>query len=446
MRCFVAFMKKRNFVFCLLLYASIVVIAFFFFVLIHKRNSNTKLLPEEKAMDKRIQKDIDVATNEAVHYESMRGLEIYAGAGSFVHYIFENEDADIEPQPGKMAPVAGEEELNISSDMIAGALDYSDDSMWVYRPTEHTNAVDVFFVCPTALQGDAGVYQINLDDLSQRDEFTGNVNIEKGLYDDKADFYAPFYRQMTLNGYYSDVSKTERDEYLAMAYTDIQAAFLEYINKYNDNRPFIFAGFSQGSDMLKRILMDYGDEDYMDRMVAAYLIGWNFTDEELSDNPQIKMATGESDLGVVISYCSEDAIVTKNRDSSVIVPTNTNGINPINWKVDDTIADKSDNMGSCFTGYDSSIIEEQINLCGCYLDANRGTLKVTDVSPEKFVPDLGFLDVGDYHVYDFLFFYRNIECNVQKRIATYLGEKFEYEPTKGPEIVDASLIEVTDSE
>ena len=54
-------------------------------------------------------------------------------------------------------------------------------------------------------------------------------------------------------------------------------------------------------------------------------------------------------------------------------------INPLNWKTDSTAADKSENIGSRFMKSSGKIIGEYTGLCGCYIDEERGVLKVTDV-------------------------------------------------------------------
>ena len=78
----------------------------------------------------------------------------------------------------------------------ADRTDYSDASLWAYCPTTHENEVDVFFVAPTAVGGDS--YNMDMTEQKNLDNFLGATNMEKGIYDDKADFYAPYYRQMTL--------------------------------------------------------------------------------------------------------------------------------------------------------------------------------------------------------------------------------------------------------
>ncbi len=65
--------------------------------------------------------------------------------------------------------------------------------------------------------------------------------------------------------------------------------------------------------------------------------------------------------------------------------------------------------------------EEIPNLTGAYIDEERGTLKVTDVKPEDYPGKL--FDDGIYHLYDYQFFYRNLQENVAKRLSAY-SEKY----------------------
>ena len=99
----------------------------------------------------------------------------------------------------------------------------------------------------------------------------------------------------------------------------------------------------------------------------------------------------------------------------------TIGINPLNWKTDSTLAEKSLNKGACFTDYTGAITNEIPQLTGAYLDADRGTLIAVDIHPEDYSNSL-FPD-GIYHLYDYQFFYRNLQENVLVRTNAFLNEK-----------------------
>ena len=163
----------------------------------------------------------------------------------------------------------------------------------------------------------------------------------------------------------------------------------------------------------------FADEQRQKQLVACYAIGWRFTEEEVNEYPQLKAAQGESDTGVVISFNSEAESVS----SSLMVPQGikTLSINPLNWKTDSTKADKSENLGACFTDYSGNITNEIENLTGAYIDSERGTLKVTDISSEDYPSSLEIMGESVYHIYDYQFFYRNLEKNVQTRLNAYLN-------------------------
>lgn len=123
---------------------------------------------------------------------------------------------------------------------------------------------------------------------------------------------------------------------------------------------------------------------------------------------------------MIISFNSEAEFVT----DSLLIPagTRTLAINPLNWKTDSTPAGKAENLGACFTDYDGSIVTEIPQLCGAYIDPIRGALKVTDVTPEEYPPVLTIFSDGVYHLYDYQFFYRNLQENVGVRLEAYLED------------------------
>ena len=121
---------------------------------------------------------------------------------------------------------------------------------------------------------------------------------------------------------------------------------------------------------------------------------------------------------MVISFDCEAPEVTE----TFIIPKGQKAlsINPLNWKTDSTTADKSLNIGACFTDYDANITLEVSGLCGCYIDEERGALKVTDITPDVYPAYIPGLPEGGYHIYDYQFFFRNLQENLNKRIESYM--------------------------
>ena len=297
----------------------------------------------------------------------------------------------------------------------ADTVDYSQSENWAYYGIGEGKEADLFLICPTVDMGKNENYNMSMEDTDIKESFVGALNMERGIYEDSAVMYAPYYRQMTFPVY--SMSDEEMKPYLEIAYRDVAAAFEYYYKNCNNGRPIILAGFSQGSQLLLMLLEEYFDDaEYSEKLVAAYCIGWRVTEEDIAEYPHLKMAQGENDTGVIISFNSEAEGV----EDSIMVPNGvkTFGINPLNWKTDSTPADKSLNKGACFTRYSGEIKRETPELTGAYLDAVRGTLIVTDIEPGDYSNSL-FPD-GVYHLYDYQFFFRNLQENVAVRLESFL--------------------------
>lgn len=294
------------------------------------------------------------------------------------------------------------------------APDYALKENWAYYAEGEDRPADVFLICPTVDMNDE--YNMSMDDADTRASFLGALNMERGLYEDSARLFAPYYRQAAMKVYSLDAAA--REPWLALAYADVSAAFAHYLESENNGRPIVLAGFSQGADMCYRLLQEYfGDAALYDRLVAVYAIGWPCTREMVSQYPQIVPAKGADDLGAVVSFDCEAPEV----EETLITPRGVSayGINPLNWRTDETPADKSENMGACFTKYSGEIVREEPALCGATLDAARGVVKVADVDPADYPAIVPGLPEGAYHIYDYQFFFRNLQQNVALRVERF---------------------------
>lgn len=298
--------------------------------------------------------------------------------------------------------------------------DYADTGSWAYWRVGENKPADLFIVCPTVDLGTGGNKNMSLADNEAKKNFDGALNMERGIYEQHCRMYAPYYRQAVLAAY--DLPANEAEPYFNLAYKDVRAAFVYYMQHENNGRPFVLAGFSQGAEMCLRLLKEFGNEDFVkNNMVACYAIGWRFTPQEAEKYPYIQPAKCADDLGKVIIFNSEAPEVT----SSAIVPegVKTFAINPLTWSCGSKKAPKTLNAGACFTDYSGAVVREVPQLTGCYIDSVRGTLKVTDVDKKEFVPGLPLFSEGVYHIYDYQFFYRNLQQNVGLRINTFVEER-----------------------
>lgn len=299
------------------------------------------------------------------------------------------------------------------------APDYARAENWVWQGLGEDRPADLFLLCPTVDMRDET--NLSLGDEQTKAAFRGALDMERGLYEDTARLFAPYYRQAAMKAY--ALPEDEREAALAFAYRDVSAAFARYLAAENHGRPIILAGFSQGADMCYRLLAEhFADGALRDRLVAVYAIGWPCTEELVRRHPQIRPAQGADDTGVVVTFDCEAPGV----DSTFICPAGirAHAINPLNWRTDAVPADREENLGACFPDRSGAIQREIPALCGAQLDLPRGVVKVPDIAPADYPPFVPGLPEGAYHVYDYQFFFRNLRQNIQLRTSRFLaGQK-----------------------
>ncbi|MCR4672305.1 MAG: DUF3089 domain-containing protein [Lachnospiraceae bacterium] len=296
-------------------------------------------------------------------------------------------------------------------------MDYDAQENWAYFELGEDKAVDVFLICPTVdTRSETNAFDLN---EKLKTTFVNALDMEKGIYEDTGRLFSPFYRQMSINAY--TLPEEQREEAKAVAYADISAAFSWYLKNENGGRGIILAGFSQGSEMCLELLKEYfGDtpegQALREQLVTVYAIGWRVTEEMTEQWPQIVPASGETDLGTVVSFDCENGELT----GTIIIPegVTTLSINPLNWKTDGTPADKSLNLGAVMgTG-----AEPIPWLCGCYI-GERGELVVTDIDGADYPPVLDIFPEGAYHLYDYMFYFMNLKANIAARTDAWLLEQ-----------------------
>ena len=231
--------------------------------------------------------------------------------------------------------------------------DYSQKTNW-YKIPEITKEFDTFYIYSTIFMGanEGDPDYATLDNAEMLAGIPIEYAIKSSVFEEATNLFIPLYRQSSMKHAAEVYMKDENIDaaLIGMPYGDITAALDYYFKNFNNGRPFIIAGHSQGSAILRLVLKRYFKEhpDYYKRMVAAYAIGYSITKEDLEANPHMKFATGESDTGVIISWHAEGP---KNVEANapipnVIIAKNGIAINPLNWKLDETYAPASENLGS----------------------------------------------------------------------------------------------------
>jgi len=303
-----------------------------------------------------------------------------------------------------------------SSNSAPQATDYSQAAHWLSIPVVN-EPVDVFYLYPTAwTNNDPNPKICAIDEPTMLTGAASAFARQATAFETVGNIYAPYYRQD--NG-----SSINRLETIAGIPTlDAVAAFDYYIQHFNNNRPFILVGHSQGATVMSNLLAGYLKDhpDVYSRMVAAYVIGNPVTQAYLDNNTHLKFAEGPDDTGVIISYNTEMPVV--DGTNPVLYGMVGRVINPINWKTDDTYADKSESQGSFMPDH-SLILQTMSHYADAQIDIVHGVL-VCSTAEEPFISDLETLagfPKGVYHSFDIPLYYYDLRANAQNRVNKYLG-------------------------
>jgi hypothetical protein len=305
-----------------------------------------------------------------------------------------------------------------SSQVGSTATDYSQSAHWLSIPATVYKA-DVFYLYPTTswTKNNATSMICAIDDSLMMADAAQDFTRQATAFNTAANVYAPYYRQ-------DNSSPDNRLNVIAgIPTTDATAAFDYYIRHFNNGRPFILAGHSQGANIVCNLLSGYlkSNPKVYARMIAAYVIGGPVTKAFLKDNPHLKFASGPDDTGVIISYNTEAPDLTG--VNPVLYGMVGLVINPITWTRGETVADTSQGLGSLFP--DKTGVWVKIpQYADARVDTVKGVLVCTTADENKIaiLDSLSGFPRGVYHSFDYPFYYFNLRQNAANRIQKFLNK------------------------
>ena len=309
---------------------------------------------------------------------------------------------------------------------VGDPSDYSDADNWLNIP-EIIYDVDTVYVYPT-VYSDSGADApeiVPIDNETMRAGAQSNFAVYSAAYSHCTNVFAPYYRQTNMYTYAGLDSEGILEFQQREQRTDIYAALDYYFEHYNDGRPYILAGHSQGSMMIRIVLREYmrAHPEYYGNMVAAYVLGYSMTTDDLEYNPELRFAQGADDTGVVISWNIEGP---GNKDqSSIVVCENAVSINPINWRTDETYAPAEDNLGTYTVRSGTNELEPYPVKADARVDVGRGVVVCTSEGlpsiSDRSAASAYYFGPESYHNGDYLFYFDNIKENVKLRTERFLS-------------------------
>lgn len=260
------------------------------------------------------------------------------------------------------------------------APDYNDPMMWVtYLNDSDGKGADVFYIPSTwefdYVSPDGRIsHYADPSLLQHRNDMKIEIDGVADYMSPGNRFFSPYYRHITLDTWATLNEDTINRRYLDVAFVDIKNAFNHFLNERDSDRPLILAGFSQGGKSVVELLKILS-EDIREKLVAAYVMGYKVTPDDLTTAPWIKPAQRADDTGVVVSYNSVSEV---EYIKPVVASPTVMCINPVNWRTDGTPA----------------VLDDTITVT---LSNKYNVLVVEGYDGSSLPNILDILNVGDYH-------------------------------------------------
>ena len=307
---------------------------------------------------------------------------------------------------------------------------------------------DCFYIHPTtALQG-LGNAEWSDDGSIPGWLASDIVRRQASCFNSCARIFAPRYRQARVSNYHCFEGEVDPHSgsklpvyhqqpvgsaAFDMAYSDVRAAFLHFIEHFNSGRPFIVAGHSQGSQLLVRLLRELeggSHRDCLSRLVIAYLPGCQCGADSLHELP---MGTNAEQVGCWVSWATvghgtTTTIATGRRrhgyvDASVVTEGPPLSVNPITWMASEALAAAGEQW-SAPEVHRGALVDGVLHphtLSTMCTPEGLVAAQVASASPAHAGGPpraaVGSLVLaGDLHVHDYSLFWLDVRENAQLRV------------------------------
>ncbi len=305
---------------------------------------------------------------------------------------------------------------------------YADRNNWVIRDERKTGTdYDVFYIYPT-LAGKAETPEMEWEnDPKLQQKITGFANAQTyGIFGKKVRVFSPYLHQLT----YASVMKIMKKRPLPKAewkhfergMKETVNAFRYYLKHYNQGRPYILLGHSQGSMDLYYLLKHCPEISVKNGFTVAYLTGLpHCRTEQIGRDfgPRIRASQNADDLGVIAVWNTQNA----QANAEFMAGKGCYCINPLNWRTDAVPAGRELHIRAYFYDYRTGKAMEKSKMFGARVDPARGVL-IVDLPSDSVWDAKGFMGKGIFHMNDIWFFAGNIRANAEHRVRLW---KKEYE-------------------
>ena len=273
------------------------------------------------------------------------------------------------------------------------------------RGEKRDTIIDVFFLHPTSLTEGENKGNAAMDDAltNAKTDYT-SILYQASVFNQHARIFSPRYRQAHLKNFFSkDTARTRI--YFDTAYADLRSAFLYYLKYWNNGRPFILAGHSQGALMAEKLYKEFIEGKPLEqKMIAGYFIGWPIAEDFVSPD---KICQDSLDLNCLCSWRT-----LKNNFVPFYLKkghTNAYVTNPLSWTTSNQKIPRSSNMGSLLLNF---------NKIYPHTTDARIDQGLLFVRKPRFPWSFLYFK-RNYHIADINLFYINLRTNIDQRVRRY---------------------------
>jgi hypothetical protein len=308
----------------------------------------------------------------------------------------------------KMSPAPPDYSLDKNWSALPFRTDEADiipkSEIWIH---DSLKQVDVFYVYPTIYtkgkNWNADIANQKLNDRIDKMP----VRYQAYVFNASCRVFAPRYRQAIVDVFFKD-SLADSDKALELAYSDVKRAFEYYLKHYNNDRPIIIAGHSQGAWHTRRLIKEYFDNTPLSKkLVAGYIIGYNIREDMYQ---RLQFCRSAEETGCFVSWMS----YRKGHTPKWKIVKGTEGINPLLWSDDENKAAASLSKGAVLL----NINKPRVGKTSAQLVERAGG---TILEVKTRLPIARRM--RNLHILDYNLFWYDIRENVNLRVAEFLKKQ-----------------------
>ena len=282
------------------------------------------------------------------------------------------------------------------------------DSIPAFLKNEKRDSLaDVFFLHPTTFTRESDTMPSNarIDDayINAKTDYS-TILYQASVFNQHCRVFAPRYRQAHIQNFYSaDTNKSKAA--FEQAYSDIKTAFEYYLTHYNQGRPIIIAGHSQGAFLSERLLKEFFEDKPLSlQLVAAYIIGWPVPGHFYNT---LTVCKEPDQTGCI---CSWRTYRVGYRPSYMQKETDTAWVtNPLSWTTSKEFISRNQNKGAVVRYNKLYKKSTDAQISNGLLQTRKPRFPWSFLYRSK-----------NYHVGDINLYYMNIRENVEQRITAFL--------------------------